>query len=130
MSEEEKEAIETLKKIKKDKFITYYYSEKVIKVKDIVLNLIEKLQKENKELKQITQNYNAIGGETFGDDRIIVCSMEYFYNGYFKRNYIFKSKIREKIEKLELRKSFSDNIYEEFYSTQIDILKELLGEEE
>ena len=47
------------------------------------------LSKEIEELKAITQNYNAIGGETFGDDRIIVCSMKYFDDGYFKKNYIF-----------------------------------------
>ena len=62
-------------------------------------DLIKKQQKEIEDLKEITQNYNAIGGETFGDDRIIVCSMKYFYDGYFKKNYITKDKIREKIKK-------------------------------
>lgn len=87
MSEEEKKAIKKIKNM-------FPESEEL----KLLLNLINKQQKEIEDLKAITQNYNAIGGETFGDDRIIVCSMKYFDDGYFKKNYIFKDKIREKIK--------------------------------
>lgn len=145
MSEEEQKAIEFLKTFIKTE-IDYCKLEKT-DVTDI-LNVIKQQQKEIEEkstiimagaekvkqleeeiedLKTITQNYNAIGGETFGDNRIIVCSMKYFDDGYFKKNYIFKDKIREKIKELE---SLSKNITMQpsIYNYEIDLLEELLKE--
>lgn len=75
-----------------------------------IMKFIKDQQKEIEDLKAITQNYNAIGGETFGDDRIIVCSMKYFDNGYFKKNYIFKNKIREKIQEIDDKGTFDAKI--------------------
>ena len=89
------------------------------------LKIIEIQQKEIEDLKEITQNYNAIGGETFGDDRIIVCSMKYFDDGYFKKNYITKDKIREKIGEIKAKTIGAST---GIYATQIDILEELLEE--
>lgn len=125
MSEEEKKAIDFIKEVielwlDKDKsyvFGTDYEKENL----KTILNLIEKQQKEIEDLKAITQNYNAIGGETFGDDIIIVCSMKYFDDGYFKKNYIFKEKIRELIENNQ------DDIDYSIHDIIKD-LKELLGE--
>ena len=75
----------------------------------IILNLIEKKQKEIEELKKdkkaLVNNYNNVLG-----------------------NFISKNKIKEKIKELELRKSFSDDFTEDYYLDQIDILQELLGE--
>ena len=132
MSEEEKQAIKKLKeKLHKAKTTLFY--ENVIIPQDTaeeILNLISKQQKETEMLKAITQNYNAIGGETFGDDRIIVCSMKYFNDGYFKRNYIFKDKIKEEIKRLEKYieelHPASDCMLIEDYETYIRAYKELL----
>lgn len=98
-SKEEKKAIEFFKS-----HVMPYENKKgniEFLLNEVIVKLIDKLQGEIEDLKAITQNYNAIGGETFGDDRIIVCSVKYFDDGYFKKNYIFKDKIREKIKELE-----------------------------
>ena len=130
MSEEEKQAIEML-----EKFITEH---KLFNIKSadnlennikILLNLIEKQQKEIEELKTITREYESYKcGE---GNKIVIASKEYFINGFFEdflNGYISKDKIREKIELLELKKAFSDEFTEEFYLSQIDLLKELLEE--
>ena len=96
-----------------------------------LLFLIDKIfeqQKEIKALKKITQNYKAIGGETFGDDRIIVCSMKYFDDGFFKRNFIWKDKIREKLDyQYELWNT--PNRQKEYNLELAETLEELLGED-
>lgn len=66
------------------------------------LNLIDKLQKENEELKEKYKNINW-----------------YFENQ--KDNFVHKDKIRNKIKELE-ENSSTVSVFE------IDILKELLGE--
>ena len=67
MNEEEKKAIETLKSWKdynirnKNKLLE---ADEIIKIQEIILNLIEKLQKENEELKEINNELEAEKNET------------------------------------------------------------------
>ena len=65
-------------------------------------NLIAKykeLEEENKELKHITQNYNAYQQKSDNpNSTIIIADEKWFINGYFKENFIPKSKVKEKIE--------------------------------
>ena len=93
MSEEEKKAVEDLSK--KAVFCNYEerdYPNMICFKKDmlIVLNLIEKLQKENEELKNklldIFEGQKVIEEET---------------PQYIKENYIPKQKVKEKIEELQ-----------------------------
>lgn len=51
LSEEEKKAIEELKHFKKDKDCRYWIGENGIKAIDTIRNLIEKLKKENEDLR-------------------------------------------------------------------------------
>lgn len=59
MNEEEKKAVEDIKKELSDEDRREYMSSWFAKDLDIVVNLIEKLQKENKELKK-ENKYNKI----------------------------------------------------------------------
>ena len=52
MTEEEKKAVELLKNIKNSSWTTKYIMSSDSKNAEILLNLIEKLQKENKKLKE------------------------------------------------------------------------------
>ena len=132
MSEEEKEAIETLKTIKKYKFITFYYSEKAIKSINIVLNLISKQQKEIEELKTITREYEAY--KVGKSDRIVIASKEYFINGFFKdflNGYVSKDKLKAKIKELKaIGKYTIDHTDAYLEQESIDLLEELIGEKE
>ena len=125
LNEEEKNAIEYIKEFKNEVFEGVGNKSIMAKNIDILLNLINKQQKEIEYLKAITQNYNVIGGETFGDDRIIVCSMKYFYNGYFKKNYIFKDKIREKIKEYQEKAEDVKQKYKGVYAYKDDYLEAL-----
>ena len=64
---------------------------------------IAKLQKENKELKTITNQYEAYKCEAPKDSRakIIIADKIYFNNGYFKNNFIEIDKIKRVFEDLE-----------------------------
>ena len=110
MNEEEKKAIEIIKGL------AVYYddyclldeeeieeNESVNKSIELILNLIEKLQKENKELKTITNQYEAYECEAPKDSRakIIIADKLYFNNGYFKNNFIEIDKIKKVFEDLE-----------------------------
>lgn len=68
----------------------------------IVNAYIKQLEEENKELKHITQNYNAYQQKSDNpNSTIIIADEEWFINGYFKENFIPKSKVIEKIKELE-----------------------------
>lgn len=68
----------------------------------ILENAISDLIKENKELKHITQNFNAYQQKSYNpNSTIIIADEKWFINGYFKENFIPKSKVKEKIEELK-----------------------------
>ena len=110
MNEEEKKAIEIIKGLS-----VYYddYSlldeeeikenESVNKSIELILNLIENLIAENKELKAITNQYEAYKCEASKDSRakIIIADKLYFNKGYFKNNFIEIDKIKRVFEDLE-----------------------------
>ena len=61
----------------------------------------KELEEENTQLKTITQEYNSYLQDSNCDTKIIIADSEYFANGYFKENFIPKSKVKEKIEELK-----------------------------
>lgn len=84
MNEEEKEAIERLKEI-----ATNTYAEGKARVIDTILNLIEKLQKENKKLKKSKITYEDVRDIQEKNKNIV------------DKKYISKQKVREKIEEMQ-----------------------------
>jgi hypothetical protein len=116
MSEEEKEAIELLKQ-PPDFSLSYYKREHAI---DIVLNLIEKHQKEIEELKQDKKDNIQVvyGGRRFGTEGMVL------------KDYISKDKIIEKknlyYKKLQENPQNVKDIQK--YTFGILVLNELLEE--
>lgn len=124
MSEEEQEAIKVLKnEIEQVKHIDNYemgYTYIKIKHIEIFLNLIDKLQKENEELKKQT---DLLGIQEILDN---------FYERKDRigKYYISKDKIREKIEEVvedELNQTNDLDRIPRFYARKI--LESLLEEE-
>lgn len=125
-TEEEKKAIEDLKKLKKECIEKYkveldekdnidkpkaFYLHQQIEAIHIVLNLLEKQQKEIEELKY---KYKKYGKVLFTEDAI-------------KENYVSKNEIREKIKDLRYNESLGfEQSFEETF--KIEVLEELLGE--
>lgn len=126
MSEEEKKAIEFFEKRKNiclenanicdendyDGEAEYLREEKMYI--DIVLNIIAKLQKENKELKQENKR------------------IKYFSSNLFIDDYIPKQVVKDKIKEIEEDKEcyYYDCFLEELdIEKTINILEELLGDE-
>ena len=67
-----------------------------------ILSDYKRVLKENEELKHITQNYNAYQQKSDNPNTtIIIADEKWFINGYFKENFIPKSKVKEKIEELK-----------------------------
>lgn len=106
MTEEEKKAIARIERLYRHSQNINHTS--VVLTEDtrclkIVLNLIEKLQEENEELREITNGYNSLkkDSETFGGIPLIIADEKYFNDGIFTVNFIPKDKIREKIKELE-----------------------------
>ena len=140
MSEKEKEAVDMAKKyinillihdIKEDR----YYDIHNLK---ILLNLIDKQQKEIEELKDINGKnwfkYTITGGSEYKGIKMISMPEEDLL-----KNYISVDKIREKIKELEKEKEEKEKygldctlIYEHEIDTNaiIRVLQELLGEED
>lgn len=128
MTEEEKKVIEYFKKSFTSKTPPYWYDDTIenseIKIKTLV-NLIEKLKKENHDLKNkvwlYTDKYNDMvisNGKYL--DKIIK----------LEKNSIPKDKIREKIK--DLQKDYNNDVfigYEKITGEAIKKLKELLEEE-
>lgn len=120
---EEKKAIEDLKELKigigiLNSFIDKKYRDEIdIKAIDIVLNLIEKLQK---ELEQEKEKNNILEQEK----EYLNCIIE-----SDKNNYINKDKIRAKIEELEGQEDWyiENKCLDDLYG-RINELKELLEE--
>ena len=87
----------------------------------------KQLEKENEKLKTITQEYNSYLQDSNCDTKIIIADSEYFANGFFKENFIPKSKVKEKIEELKEDEEFyreHDRMYE--FESKIKLLQELL----
>lgn len=125
MTEEEKRAIETLQYLCSDDCI----NKDIIKT---IVNLIEKLKKENKELKE----------KVFKRDKELIRLEEYANQNFerkddVKAKYIPKEKIREYIKEKEEEKKGVKNISLEEYAitskelkeSEICLLKCLLEEE-
>ena len=67
-----------------------------------LLTRYKQLLEENKELKHITQNYNVYKQKSDNpNSTIIIADEKWFINGFFKENFIPKSKVKEKIEELK-----------------------------
>lgn len=91
-----------------------------------ILDERDKLKKENKELKEITKQYDAFTNDYMENDKpMIIADRRYFACGIFKENFIPKSKIKEKIE--EQYKLFNTpNRQKEYSQEVVDVLQELM----
>ena len=94
MNEEEKKAIN---------YLTNYINWETFGERNLtadiktVLNLVTKLQEENKELKTITKTYNALKNT---QENIVIADKKFFDKGYFNENLIPISFIKEYKKKL------------------------------
>ena len=117
MNEEEKKVVEPLKETSKDRIIIPLDDEILIAV-----YLIEKLQKENEELKEINNELEAEKNEAI-------------------RRYNFETipiqKVKDKIEELNqyYKKEIYPNLYQwrdititEHYDEMIELLQEIIGD--
>ena len=94
------------------------FTKKEYKAIENLLTRYKQLEEENTQLKTITQEYNSYLQDSNCETKIIIADSEYFVNGFFKENFIPKSKVKEKIEELK----------NGTYDAKI-ILQELLREE-
>lgn len=96
MNEEEKKAIELLENIRNNSWTTKYIMSSDSKNAEVLLNLIDKLQKENEELKEDRDKFKKALGK-----RITYCNeleKDLFENG---SNYVIPIQtIKDRIEKL------------------------------
>lgn len=129
-TEEEKQAIETAKIVANKKYGSIMFLE--IKDVEIILNLVEKQQKEIERYKRIAE-MNLKDGEEFKNE---MCEHRCILKSEMKENYISKEAIRNKIEELqEELKSYEEMnmglLRHELISevkVKIRTIKELLGE--
>ena len=77
------------------------FMKKECKALENLLTRYKQLEEENTQLKTITQEYNSYLQDSNCDTKIIIADSEYFANGFFKENFIPKSKVKEKIEELK-----------------------------
>jgi hypothetical protein len=127
MNKEEKRAIEKFRKLGIKKF-----REEKLTNEDlpsyfefvIILNLIEKLQKENEELKIVKSAIQTLQINSMEDEKYIVISKSSFFDGSYKHlldEFIPIQKVKDRIEKY---KKLSDKFYVKFlesdrYNTDI-----------
>lgn len=79
-----------------------YSFEQYLQALENLIARYKELEEENKELKHITQNYNAYQQKSYNpNSTILIADEEWFINGYFKENFIPKSKIKNKIQELK-----------------------------
>lgn len=131
MNEEEKKAVELLEDIKNNSWTTKYIMSSDSKNAELLLNLIEKLQRENEELKKfITEGITVAPHSTYKNYRL----------DFLRENFVSKKKVKDKIEELnrKIDKSIDNSkggLDEEFIEkagellTQKRILQELLEKE-
>lgn len=150
MNEEEKQAVEFVKKRTKE-LKKYAKRENELVYDDIILNLIEKLQKENEKLNNRCRNLDKEAQgyleELVGDDTLSTRTMKQLQKENeelkeineqlsenkllqdieIKKNFIPIQKVKDKIETLEkIQKEFPNN---ERLEVKIIAYKELLGKE-
>ena len=150
MNEEEKQAVEFVKKRTKE-FKKYAKRENELVYDDIILNLIEKLQKENEKLNNRCRNLDKEAQgyleELVGDDTLSTRTIKQLQKENeelkeineqlsenkllqdieIKKNFIPIQKVKDKIETLEeIQKEFPNN---ERLEVKIIAYKELLGKE-
>ena len=113
MNAEEKQAVQDSKNIinelnnHKDKdFIgrMYYKNKPIEETLEILLNLIEKLQTENEELKIVKSAIQTLQINSIEDENYIVISKNSFLDGSYKHlidDYIPKQKLKDKMKELE-----------------------------
>lgn len=82
---------------------------KLINISENLIARYKQLEEENTQLKTITQEYNSYLQDSNCDTKIIIADSEYFANGYFKENFIPKSRVKEKIEELKKRNLWRKN---------------------
>ena len=114
MNEEEKKAIELLEDIKNNSWTTKYIMSSDSKNAELLLNLIEKLQKENEELKDFKKQVTYIENTNF---------IKY-------KNYIPKSKLKDIIDRIDydIKKtkeiiSKNTNIYASYRKNDYQIVR-------
>ncbi len=112
MNEEEKKAVEFVKKRTKE-LKKYAKRENELVYDDIIINLIEKLQKENEKLKNklldTLEGQKVIKEET---------------PQYIKENYILKEKVKDKIEEIQIEYNKLDKEVDEYINdTNKDLSK-------
>ena len=150
MNEEEKQAVEFVKKRTKE-LKKYAKRENELVYDDIILNLIEKLQKENEKLNNRCRNLDKEAQgyleELVGDDTLSTRTMKQLQKENeelkeineqlsenkllqdieIKKKFIPIQKVKDKIETLEkIQKEFPNN---ERLEVKIIAYKELLGKE-
>lgn len=106
LSDEEKKAIKYFYNLRAtidesnilfDEDINIKCGNETIKQITLVLNLIEKQQKEIEELKNITKSYDSF----LGDEKIVIADKNFFVNGYFQENFVRKDKIKDIIDRID-----------------------------
>ena len=150
MNEEEKQAVEFVKKRTKE-LKKYAKRENELVYDDIILNLIEKLQKENEKLndrcRHLDKEAQGYLEELVGDDTLSTRTMKQLQKENeelkeineqlsenkllqdieIKKNFIPIQKVKDKIETLEkIQKEFPNN---EILEVKIIAYKELLEKE-
>lgn len=131
LSDEEKKAIKYFYNLRAtidesnmlfDEDINVKCGNETIKQITLVLNLIEKQQKEIEELKNITKSYDSF----LGDEKIVIADKKFFVNGYFQENFVRKDKIKAEIEELKednKKKSIVIIEYQDLYEKLVDKIK-------
>jgi len=119
------EDIKILEKIKENYKIHLKLEDKykelaIMKMKAIenVLARLKELEKENKELKAITQAYNSYSQDSNCETKIVIADSEYFANGFFKENFIPKTKIEKEIK--EYKELLKDAVAQVTYKSEIE----------
>lgn len=128
MTDEEKKAYEFYRECNKNDLSSFEYfsepSKEQIKYLETILNLIERLQKENKKLK------NKLLDTMKGTEIIKEETPQ-----YIKENYIPKEAIRNLLDEVESCKNIATSnpmispVYIKELDYAIEILEELLGDE-
>lgn len=130
LSDEQKEAIEYLKKYTKWET----YGERNLE-KDIIttLNLVDKLQKENEELKEKNKTLKSLQNDTNGLYIEMTERKNYFERELQKVEDKIKAKIEELIKEGNYRTADNPNgrvhFQKEFTDYQIEVLQSLLEKE-
>ena len=131
MSEEEMlDIIDRIIRYKSLMYFGYNTSQIGYEALEKIVKQYKEQQKEIKELEDITRAYDGMQEIMPEGHPIIIADKEYFDSGRFTEKYISKDKIREKIKELEKQedKWWKFDAFEE-YLAQLNILKELLGDE-